>query len=348
MIRPHFYLLMAAGVLAASPLLAQHAAQSVLVMHGGQVIRGDIHRLGDGYQVRLANNDEIRLPVDRVQLVATDLEAAYRQLRDQLSPRDPAARLDLASWCLRWKLYARAADQLLAARQFQGESARLTHLERRLHFAVVEVDPLTLAETRTLDQGAPDLINSLPAAIVEEYTHAVQPLLLSRCGLAGCHGLGAKNEFQLLRPAANEFLSHRHTQRNLAATLTQVHRRDPTQSPLLLAAQKAHGGMGACFRTDEDPLFQRIQEWVMALASGSSLVRLAAIQEPETVLRQASFGEPVLSRHGELQAMDDPFDPDEFNQRYHGASEPAELADPAAGRVLPGLDDLPPDSPPTD
>jgi predicted CxxxxCH...CXXCH cytochrome family protein len=340
--------------LAAAAVESGHAPRnSVLLLRNGGVLEGQVIPAGDRYVVVLGDCAEIRVPVRDVDLHCVDLDEVYLRKRSRLASNDVTGHLDLADWCLQYKLHARAADQLLTVIALHPQHPRLAGLERRLQLAVEspELDgpqeraPSPLVGLADLEKTS----RSLPPEAVEEFTSQIQPLLLNRCAGSDCHSSTGSSDFRLVRPAWSNTITRRFTQRNLHAVMQWVDAEDAASSPLLTVPSGAHGGLETgLFGPREKEQFDLLANWVRRATTVESAPVPEMIPEPleipPTGLIQASFLQPVElpkpraedagagaaprverppleAQPRSLVPVDfvprDPFDAEVFNRRYH-------------------------------
>jgi hypothetical protein len=187
----------------------------------------------------------------------------------------------------------------------------------------------------------------------EKFAADIQPLLLSRCGLAACHGTNSTAEYRLVRPPLKHVNKTRETQRNLFATLGQIGIEG--DSPLLSIAVQPHGGADEPSLTAQDRRqIEQLSAWIDKVrqppakakeAKSDPGVRRAAFEqslpekspagtrrlpgvdeprafEPADTARELSPSEqpasPSEKNPAKKSAARDPFDPKTFNERYHG------------------------------
>ncbi|MFM2013897.1 MAG: hypothetical protein RLZZ396_2681, partial [Planctomycetota bacterium] len=100
------------------------------------------------------------------------------------------------------------------------------------------------------------------------------PIVVSRCGQSGCHGILSKNQFQVFQPVGQQAASL--NERNLENVLRFIDADRPDQSDLLHFAVKPHGTQrNASFnlQREEDRLhLDRISKWIQSLDSIKSKV----------------------------------------------------------------------------
>ena len=106
------------------------------------------------------------------------------------------------------------------------------------------------------------MIRSLPPLAVETFSTSIQPLLISGCATAGCHGPGAKGDYALIRIPADRFANRRLTQRNLQSTLTWLDFSNPTQSRLLAVVSRPHAGSAAAPFDPQGTKYRQLLTWV--------------------------------------------------------------------------------------
>ncbi len=107
----------------------------VVVLRNGNVLRGEVIRIGDHYRVKI-HRGELRIPVSQVEMFCRDLNEAYERRRAARTGFNADSHLDLAAWCLRHELLECASRELLDARAIDPGHGRLLRLERRLQYAL--------------------------------------------------------------------------------------------------------------------------------------------------------------------------------------------------------------------
>ncbi|NLF73846.1 MAG: hypothetical protein GX575_32960 [Candidatus Anammoximicrobium sp.] len=328
-------------------------APGVLVLRNGEVLAGITSKVGDRYVVAQNQGGELRIPTREVEMHCLDLEEAYLRKRERVSAKDLSARLQLADWCLRYGLYARAADELLAVGALAPHHPRLRGLERRLQSAI------GLAQrSDTAPAGTPPLAQrpetrtvacQLPDEAIEGFVSRIQPLLLNRCGANACHGTRSESAFRLVAPGWGQAMTHKYTQRNLASVMQQLDSAQPDASPLLTVPAKSHAGLAEPVLGDRDqPQLETLKAWArsavqatpppLSVATAPGPLLQTSLQQPlpspaagEGVTgpgssRQAVAASPAGHLGEPLPTLDfrDPFDPERFNRQFLEPAAPAE------------------------
>jgi hypothetical protein len=242
------------------------SAEGLLLLRNGNLLQGEITETGDGYRVVVVGG-EIHVKASEVEFRCRTLEEGYQRKTTLIPPGDARAHLDLAMWCQRYGLIERAAEELARASDLEPGHPLIPLVERRIKMSFCPPVPTERpTEPRRLSPPPEELdrvVRDLPPGCVEEFTQAIQPLLVNRCSASGCHGPGNDNAFRLLRLPAARPASRRLTQRNLHSTLQWVDRDAPDRSKLLTVPIRAHGSAESAVFADEDrDQYQRIVDWV--------------------------------------------------------------------------------------
>lgn len=322
------------------------AQEGVLVLRNGYVISGRITVVHDTLLVATGPGGEVRLPRADVEFLCRTIDDAYLQQRDALPERDLPARLKLAGWCLRNGLPHRAADQLLAASiEYPGDPRIAAAEERLVAMAVARESSNGNAAPNAGSGVAPPLPSPrrLPPELMQQFTMVVQPILLNRCATHTCHGSAGQSDYKLVRPVSGHATTSRMTQRNLQATLAYLDRETPEHSDLLRLAESPHGGVDhAPFQEKQLSQLELLTAWARRAAGplpetvstnrGGPKQGLRAVEaEPveESDSRPVASGPPAPGRATPATFVEkipvpaaDPYDPAEFNQRYHAPRKP--------------------------
>lgn len=245
--------------------------QRVLVLRSGEVFAGQILREKDAFVVALARG-QIRVPAKDVDFCCQSLQDAYECKRAVADLQSAEARLALAEWCLRHGLLEAAQEELNAAGELDPHVPRLELIERRLELARSRVPRRGAEESHTRPAENLDrLLSGLPPHALEAFTQRIQPLLLNRCGTAGCHGPQSSARLKLLRRGPHKPASRRVTQRNLLAATEFIDWTDWQHSSLLEHAASLHGGCKATpLGGVQSKQYQELAEWVRHLAAGTA------------------------------------------------------------------------------
>ncbi len=321
-------------------------SEGILVLRNGRVLSGRIEHVGDEYVVSLGEGSRLNISAAQVEFPCRDLEEAYRLKLTAMDRRNADQQLDLAEWCFRHGLFARAASQIRAARYLDPEIPRADRLERWLVRASRPTDhvPVAAPRERISHEDVEQAIRKIDPEAVATFSRTVQPLLLNRCAIGGCHGSNAQADFHLIRSPTGNSLSRILTQRNLLATLQWVDADNPHESPLLVLPRSPHGSAGKAIFTEQDQKqLDHLVAWVNAVVDPKPDDYPRSITKPNTILSQKGGRPPVLRQASAVTAPAaesagdddntpasdsstqsalpfaprDPFDPEIFNRRFH-------------------------------
>ena len=225
-------------LLLASPSLA--IERSVLLKNGN-VLRGDLSQY-PGRLVLRTPRMQVTLDREDVELVAADLTSIYQQ--KSASTTSPSRRVDLVRWCLRVGLAEAAREQFSLLKTHSPTHPQLAILHRAIERHQPQ-SPTVLPNKSPQHADAllaEQEIEHLSRASLSTFSRRIQPLLLNRCGLAGCHGKTSANRFHLLGASRSQ-MTLALSRRNLGSTLRQIQQGPPEQSLLWMSANSAHGGL---------------------------------------------------------------------------------------------------------
>lgn len=142
------------------------------------------------------------------------------------------------------------------------------------------------ASTSTLTDEQVRVLNSMPSYVKKSFQSHIAPLLVSRCGQAGCHGVpGADTDFHF-RQAVGEQAAWVNA-RNLENVIRYVNPDSPAESELIAFATKAHGTQSQArfqphVRDDDQRHIERLSQWIksLALATPAGVTQVAVSMPP--------------------------------------------------------------------
>lgn len=343
------FLLLASRGVSAADTTGMQPVQYVVFLDG-RVMTGIVTRQAGGYLLERSGG-RMSIPQEQVRCVAPSLLEAYRLQREAMIDPTAAELIQLAEWCIAYRLYEQAGDELKRAlrRDPNHETARRM---------LARVEDLLLAEPAPVSSAAAperppapavESLGGLSRSTAAMYTSRVQPLLINSCGKATCHGTATPSAFRLV-PVRLDSRNHRKaSEQNLAEVLRWIDFQRPANSPLLKATEGNHAGASSpVFSGSQAGAQQRLlRDWVLAVvkerreeearwaslpAWGKHQARQAATASatpptptsgPETSTEHMSVSEasPSVSP----PRTHDAFDPEIFNRQFAtrpGRSQP--------------------------
>lgn len=317
------------------------AVESALLLRNGQVLHGQVSREGANF---IVTSPGTRLVVKEgeVESHCRSMEEVYIHRRKRMSLESAQDHLEMAQWCLRYRLLEAAQSELSEAISLDRSHPLIPVVERRLELARMPAEEKERRSQATAATGPPAptadeldrMVRGLPPKTVEVFAAKIQPMLMSHCATAGCHGQPTEKGLQLYRASATSRPSRRITQRNLYAALQWIDQEDPQASPLLTACTKAHGtARAAVFTGRQMPQYRQLADWCQRVAQSHSDVMPASHNEPSQTGARANEASradyvedlpPVRNKRPAAQRRTsmperqsaDACDPEEFNRRY--------------------------------
>ncbi len=296
------------------------------------VVQGQVKEEPGRIVIVLEGDATIRLPRERVACWAESMEGLYRFQVDQRKRDHVDEHLALARWCIRNQLYSAAAHEIVAANRKVPQHPEAIRLEDQLR-AELAAPNVPKNDSVSEPDGAvePEVeepafeFASLGESVRREFGVQIQPLLINTCGTAACHGQGSMTAFRIQGPVNGQSrVNANYTQQNFSSTLKWIDREQPQASPLLVRALKAHGGLvSAPLGARQQSAVDQLNHWVELLKNETAQQLSAESQIASNQIRsELPTGDSVEARRSpgtpiRLPSVDDPFDPEQFNRRYH-------------------------------
>ncbi|HUQ69654.1 MAG TPA: hypothetical protein VM165_09030 [Planctomycetaceae bacterium] len=262
----------AAGLTVSAQPAPDASGELMVVMTDGRVLRGSVMRHATGYFVERPSG-RILVPHEQIRCVAKNLPDAYRQQREAMIDPTAASLIRLAEWCISYNLYDEAADELRRTlrRDPENETARkmlarvqdqlLAEPAKALEKPYVNRDGVISADVESL--------GGLSKETAATFTTRIQPLLMNKCGNAGCHGVETDNGFRLTPVRFSSPNHRRSAEMNLALVMKLIDTQEPHRSPLLETIRKGHGGAPATLFGGSQGTAQlrTLTDWVQTVAA---------------------------------------------------------------------------------
>lgn len=276
---------------------------SVLLLRNGQTFSGTIVKSAahqPQYTLIDDSGNQLRFPNDQVEFVSDSILEIYAYRRATQIRNNAPACLALAQWCMQSRLFDQAQEQIDKAITISGRTTTITRLEIRLDLlrssltghGLPAIGATASPQIISADQ-VQKRINQFPDGVVHQFIRSVQPLLLNRCALAGCHGPSPKSGFVLFRTSANRPVPHRISQRNLYNTLTMLDLLQPENSSLLTAATTVHGGQ------KQPALDISASQEIASLVNWVRVMSSTPTQNNNLIPMKASLTQgPIMYQHG--------------------------------------------------
>lgn len=279
-------------------------AERLLLLQNGKIVKGVIQQSATGYVISVTGGQMV-LPFDQVRLEATDLEDAYRQLRDTLPDHTAAAHIELARWCVTNGLLDYARKELREALRIEPDSTVAKNMLKRINDQLLTTKEVPAVAQRNGQFSflgdakpgiSPEALGGLPREAAAEFVSKVQPLLVNRCATGGCHGPGAGNTFELVRTKVGKSPPKSYSERNLTAVLERLDLERPLSSPLLVklrgesksfGVRQSHGGLSV-------EQLQTLRAWIESISKKPEPVAIPKtelVEDDNTDVEKVSISE---------------------------------------------------------
>lgn len=275
-----------------TPATPKPADERLLVLYNGKVVKGKIHQSATGYVVVVPTGKMV-LPFEQVLLEADDLQDAYDQQRGALPENNAAAHIELARWCLTNGLHDQARAELRETLLIEPTSTVAKNMLQRITDLQLTTSDLPRIGVRDgryslLGDAKPlptvDPLGGLPREVAAEFVSKVQPLLVNRCAMAGCHSPGSGNGLELQRVRLGKSSPKSYSQRNLAAVLERLDLQQPANSTLLtkLRGENSLDGVVVTHGGLSREQLQLLQTWIKSVARKPSETSSEGDEKPES------------------------------------------------------------------
>lgn len=346
-----------------------------ILLRNGNVLEGQPIEEGDSITILLGEDQSLRLPANQVLCWAEDRLQLYRYRLEHRTQSDLFTHLEAARWCIREDLLEPAAAELEAAQAIGGGDPSIVQVQTLLRTVRQQArekpqraekqqarkkEATTEQPTETeqhearnagsdRDDPAPAEDSSVTLArlsrsTIADYASRVQPIMINRCGQAGCHG-GAdalQTDWRLSLPPSRQYrrLPAEMTRGNLRDLIRWIDQNRPQSSPLLKNASASHADMlDPPLGPADDEVLAELETWITSVAA--ELRDDEPHSEPQIAARPRGTSEtpwtggfdsvrgreqprvtsPVTSesspRPKRLPPVANPFDPQVFNRLHH-------------------------------
>jgi hypothetical protein len=280
----------------------------VLLQHGA-VIHGFIKPQADSVTVVMDKGKQVTLVKKQILFIGPTMESLYKYQTRAIRKWGTGEHWHLAQWCIQNGMLDQAIEHYLELEKQAGDNPKFKQLDLQLKQALLAdedvrramaqqgIEPPTIEShdkknhlasnsgqvvqasanipkpmphaDKTIASEEAFPIHAVPGYLRRSFQTELTPIVVSRCGQSGCHGILSKNQFQVFQPVGQQAASL--NERNLENVLRFIDADRPDQSDLLHFAVKPHGTQrNASFnlQREEDRLhLDRISKWIQSLDS---------------------------------------------------------------------------------
>lgn len=272
---------------------AQVSKRYVALLNGS-VLFGDLKLIGDQYEITTETGTMV-IPQDRVSQIAGSLRQIYDFKASQVFVNDLEKRCDLLRWCFQYELADEAEEQLALLKKYSPDHPMCEVFERRLTFLKNKKEREALAAQSPQEESAEAPVEtqtgptyaelqrfaaSIPEESIEIFRKKVQPILQRNCMTADCHGPNTETGYRLLRIHAK--MGRGEILQNLYASVQQIDRARPEQSPLLRKPVTPHGNDGRTVFLNQDyATYQILIAWTYLIARNQYVIPRDRLLPPQ-------------------------------------------------------------------
>ncbi len=255
---------------------ANPATVQYYLLRTGFLLEGTASAEGKNYAIR-TDFGTIHVPVTNVEFVGQTKQDVYHYKKNSVDAGNCNELMKLAEWCLGHALKNEAVSEYERALRVAPNTTLAEVIRQRLRAAADaeaksdtananELESRSLsgvpAPDRSEDSEIERWVAALPKPLVEQYVKRVQPVLLSGCAAADCHGTNSSHRFKIAKPRQ---LIGTTSYGNLQAVLPWINLDYPTDSALLTAMISYHGGEKPAYSV-ESRQYDNVIQWIQLAA----------------------------------------------------------------------------------
>ena len=221
----------------------------------------------------------IRRKAKEIRCIAPTLRGLYEYQASKTINWGTGEHFHMARWCLENEMLDEAGIHFQWLKARLPEEPKIRQLEIHLR-EKLQNDPVTRASfalpdqpsrnsrvQKAVDETPQEATADLSADLVVEYREFVVPILRSRCGQAGCHGLSSGQAFVV---PPNKSQSPNSLSKSLNGAVAAINMESYRDSPLLRKAVQPHGVQNQppidIGRAGDPELLEKLVGWIQRVA----------------------------------------------------------------------------------
>ena len=300
----------------------------VLLQHGA-VLQGFVKPQADSVTVVMDKGKQVTLAKKQILVIGPSMESLYKYQTRAIRKWGTGEHWHLAQWCIQNGMLDQAIEHYLELEKQAADNPKFKQLDLQLKQALMAdenvrqamaiqgiqpPEPVVQASAvlpRAPASSEPSFpVHTVPGYLRRNFQTEITPIVVSRCGQSGCHGILSKNNFQIFQPVGEQAASI--NERNLEKFLRFVDASQPDQSDLLNYAARPHGAQrNASFnlqREEDRHHLEKLAKWIRSLeglthqgtspSNPNPVVQAASYAKPESTseVQQAVAPSPKLSK----------------------------------------------------
>ena len=300
----------------------------VLLQHGA-VLQGFVKPQADSVTVVMDKGKQVTLAKKQILIIGPSMDSLYKYQTRAIRKWGTGEHWHLAQWCIQNGMIDQAIEHYLEVEKQAADNPKFKQLDLQLKQALMAdenvrqamaiqgiqpPEPVVQASAvlpRAPASSEPSFpVHTVPGYLRRNFQTEITPIVVSRCGQSGCHGILSKNNFQIFQPVGEQAASI--NERNLEKFLRFVDASQPDQSDLLNYAARPHGAQrNASFnlqREEDRHHLEKLAKWIRSLeglthqgtspSNPNPVVQAASYAKPESTseVQQAVAPSPKLSK----------------------------------------------------
>ena len=300
----------------------------VLLQHGA-VLQGFVKPQADSVTVVMDKGKQVTLAKKQILVIGPSMDSLYKYQTRAIRKWGTGEHWHLAQWCIQNGMLDQAIEHYLELEKQAADNPKFKQLDLQLKQALMAdenvrqamaiqgiqpPEPVVQASAvlpRAPASSEPSFpVHTVPGYLRRNFQTEITPIVVSRCGQSGCHGILSKNNFQIFQPVGEQAASI--NERNLEKFLRFVDASQPDQSDLLNYAARPHGAQrNASFnlqREEDRHHLEKLAKWIRSLegltpqglnpTTPNPVVQAAVYAKPESTseVKQAVAPSPKLSK----------------------------------------------------
>jgi hypothetical protein len=300
----------------------------VLLQHGA-VLQGFVKPQADSVTVVMDKGKQVTLAKKQILVIGPSMDSLYKYQTRAIRKWGTGEHWHLAQWCIQNGMLDQAIEHYLELEKQAADNPKFKQLDLQLKQALMADEnvrqamaiqgiqpPEPVVQASAVVPRAPASsepsfpVHTVPGYLRRNFQTEITPIVVSRCGQSGCHGILSKNNFQIFQPVGEQAASI--NERNLEKFLRFVDASQPDQSDLLNYAARPHGAQrNASFnlqREEDRHHLEKLAKWIRSLeglthqgpspSNPNPVVQAASYAKPESTseVQQAVAPSPKLSK----------------------------------------------------
>lgn len=287
----------------------------VLLQHGA-VLQGFVKPQADSVTVVMDKGKQVTLAKKQILVIGPSMESLYKYQTRAIRKWGTGEHWHLAQWCIQNGMLDQAIEHYLELEKQAADNPKFKQLDLQLKQAlmadenvrqamaiqgILPPEPVVQASAvlpRAPASSEPSFpVHTVPGYLRRNFQTEITPIVVSRCGQSGCHGILSKNNFQIFQPVGEQAASI--NERNLEKFLRFVDASQPDQSDLLNYAARPHGAQrNASFnlqREEDRHHLEKLAKWIRSLEGltpQAPNLSTPNLSTPNPVVQAALYAKP--------------------------------------------------------